>query len=546
MIFDSPMLLLLAPVLGVVVGVLTWIARQRRIRLAGLWSSELRHQAEASGRFGPVWLGIVAVLLGVALAGPRGGRTEITTESRALSLVMVMDVSRSMLAEDVAPSRLGRAVREARRLVHDLPGDRLGLIAFAGRSYILSPLTIDGGAITLQLDALSPDLASQGGTSLAAALVQGAQLLDASTEIADRVLVVFTDGEAHDSLDAIVRSAEYIREEGIRLVLVAEGTAVPTQIPIRDSAGTLLEYQRTRSGDIVETWRRDRVLGQIADASDGTIIPANVPDQAGAVRDLTTAFKRNPTTETRTADLTPLAWIPLLMAALVLLGQTVTRRTASLVALAALLLRPMGASAQLVTDAERAVRDSTLEKASQAYLALARRGFAKDTSFYNAGTAAIMAGQLEAASAPLTQAAMSVDPDLRFRALYNLGTAALKMSRIDTARAEALREMVIQHLKEALLLHPGSAEAKWNFELALRAEPPPSDGGGGGGGGQSAPPPPSGREDQPEADPQPVPDGLTRSQAEQILNSIERQERAVRTNQQKRRRGRGAAGGKDW
>ena len=237
MIFDSPLLLLLAPVLGLAVGLLTWSARRRRIRLAGAWSPELQRQAKANGRFGPVWLGIVAILLGVALAGPRGGRTEVTTESRALSLVMVMDVSRSMLAEDVAPSRLGFAVREARRLVHDIPGDRVGLIAFAGRSYILSPLTIDGGAIILQLDALSPDLASQGGTSLAAALAQGGQLLGASTEISDRVLVVFTDGEAHDSLEAIVRSAKRLREEGVRVVLVAEGTIAPTRIPIRDSAG---------------------------------------------------------------------------------------------------------------------------------------------------------------------------------------------------------------------------------------------------------------------------------------------------------------------
>jgi len=545
MIFDSPVLLLLAPVLGVAVGLLTWSARQRRIRLAGSWSPELQRQAKANGRYGPVWLGIVAILLGVALAGPRGGRTEVTTESRALSLVMVMDVSRSMLAEDVAPSRLGLAVREARRLVHDLPGDRLGLIAFAGRSYILSPLTIDGGAITLQLDALSPDLASQGGTSLAAALTQGAQLLGASTEISDRVLVVFTDGEAHDSLQAIVRSAKQLREDGVRLVLVAEGTTAPTRIPIRDSAGNLLEYKRTRNGDVVETSRQDNVLRQIADASDGTIIPADVPDQAGAIRDLTTAFKRNPTTETRTADLLPLAWIPLLLAALVLLGQTVTRRTASLVGLAALLLRPMAASAQMVTDAERAVRASDPEKASQAYLELARRGFAKDTSFYNAGTAAIMAGKLEEATVPLTQAAKSVDPDLRFRALYNLGTAALTISRVDTARAEALREVAIRHLKEALLLHPRSAEAKWNLELALRAEPPPSDGGG-GGGGQSTPPPPSGNESEQEAEPEPSPDGLTQSQAEQILNSVEREERATRANQQKRRRGRGAGGGKDW
>src|SRR3989449_625566 len=86
-----------------------------------------------------------------------------------------------------------RSVREARRLVQDLDGDRVGLIAFACSSYILSPLSIDGSALTLYLDALDPDMASQGGTGLAPALRQGGELLQASSELADRVLVVFTD-----------------------------------------------------------------------------------------------------------------------------------------------------------------------------------------------------------------------------------------------------------------------------------------------------------------------------------------------------------------
>ncbi len=114
------------------------------------------------GGSGP-WLVGIALLCGaVAVAGPRGGRTSVKTEARALSLVIATDISRSMLAEDVQPSRLGRAKREARRLVQDLDGDRLGLIAFAGRSYILTPLTVDGGAVSLYLDGLDPDLASEG------------------------------------------------------------------------------------------------------------------------------------------------------------------------------------------------------------------------------------------------------------------------------------------------------------------------------------------------------------------------------------------------
>ena len=97
-------------------------------------------------------------------------------------------------------------MREARRLIQDLEGDRLGLIAFAGRSYILAPLTVDGSAIRMYLDALDPDLASEGGTDLSSVLAQGGQLLGATTDPADRVLVVFTDGEAHDTLPGVVRA----------------------------------------------------------------------------------------------------------------------------------------------------------------------------------------------------------------------------------------------------------------------------------------------------------------------------------------------------
>src|SRR5439155_496319 len=91
-----------------------------------------------------------------------------------------------------------------------------------GSSYILSPLSIDGSAITLYLDALDPDVASEGGTALAAALRQGGELLRAGSELADRVLVVFTDGEAHDTLPEILAPAERLRAAAL---LLAQATA---------------------------------------------------------------------------------------------------------------------------------------------------------------------------------------------------------------------------------------------------------------------------------------------------------------------------------
>src|SRR5207237_126518 len=225
--------LAVAPLVGGAVWFAAAWARRVRIRRAALWSEETVRRALGAGRLGPTALAVAAFLGVVALAGPRWGEATIVAETRALSLVIAMDISRSMLAEDASPSRLGRALREGRRLVQDLDGDRVGLLAFAGSSYILSPLSIDGSALSLYLDALDPEVASEGGTGLAGALRQGGELLRASSDLADRVLVVFTDGEAHDSLAAVTEQAQRLHAAGIKLILVAEGGSPRTRIPMR-------------------------------------------------------------------------------------------------------------------------------------------------------------------------------------------------------------------------------------------------------------------------------------------------------------------------
>jgi Ca-activated chloride channel family protein len=543
MTFDAPLLLFLAPVLGLALGFAAWLGRGRRIRLARRWSPALGRLARARGTWAPVVVGLVGLFAMGALAGPRWGRTEIRTESRALSLVFAMDISRSMLAEDASPNRLQRSVREARRLIQDLDGDRLGLIAFAGRSYILSPLTVDGGAIRMYLDALDPDLASEGGSNLSSMLEQGGQLLGATTDAADRVLVVFTDGEAHDTLPGIVRAAEALKEKGVRLIMVAEGRASPARIPIRDSAGTLLEYKRDDEGTVIQTQRRDDVLDAVVDAAEGTLVPGEARDQGGAVRDLVAAMKRSPTSATRTADLVPRAWIPGLVAALLLLAYTIARPGPALIGLAGLLLLTRPLDAQRPTAGGRALAAGDPTRAAAEFLKEAGTGRAKDTAFYNAGTAALQAGRLDVARGALVEAAKSLDPGLRYRALYNLGLAGLLAARADSSRSEEMLDDATERLRQALLLQPSSARAKWNLELAERRRPPPPPQSGGG----SAPPPPAGGPQSPQPKPtQPEPKELTQSQAEQILNSMERRERQTREEQQRRMQGGASGGVKDW
>ena len=544
MTFDAPLLLFLAPVVALAFGFAAWLARRRRIRMARRWSPSLGRLARGRGGWAPAVVGLSALLAAVALAGPRAGRTEVRTQTRALSMVLAIDISRSMLAEDAAPSRLQRAGREARRLIQDLEGDRLGLIAFAGRSYILSPLTVDGGAIRMYLDAMDPDLASEGGTSLSAVLAQGTELLAAATDAADRVLVVFTDGEAHDTLPETIAQAEALKEAGVHLIVVAEGRALPTRIPIRDSAGTLLEYKQDEEGNVVRTQRRDDILRAVVDAAEGTLVPNELADQAGAVRDLVAALKRSPTSETRTADLVPRAWIPVLGAALLLLGYTLVRPGPALVGLAGVLLLSGRAEAQRPTAGTRAMAAGDPARAAAEFLKEAGSGSARDTAFYNAGTAALQARRFDVARGALEEAAKSLDPDLRYRALYNLGLLGLLAAEADSTKRSEILGQAADRLREALRLQPSSARAKWNLELAERRQPPPPPSGGGGG-----PKPPSGGGGQPSPEPsrpQPPSQGLSQSQAEQILNSMERRERQTRAEQQRRLRGNSAGGVKDW
>ena len=544
MTFDSPLLLMLAPLLAAAFGCAAWLVRRRRIQLARRWSPSLARVARARGRWAPLILGLTALLGTVGLAGPRSGRSEVKAETRALSLVFAVDISRSMLAEDVAPSRLQRAAREARRLIQDLEGDRLGLIAFAGRSYILAPLTVDGGAIRMYLDALDPDLASEGGTSLGAVLTQGAQLLGAATDAADRVLVLFTDGEMHDTLPDAVRAAETLKQEGVRLVVVAEGRALPTRIPLRDSAGTLREYKQDEEGNVVRTQRRDDVLRTLVDAAEGTLVPNELADQAGAVRDVVAAMKRSPTSETRTTDLVPRAWIAALAASLLLLCYTLLRPGPALVGLGGLLLFSGRALAQKPEDGVRVMAAGDPAGAVAEFLKEAR-GTGRDTAFYNAGTAALAARRFDVARGALTEAAKSLDPDLRYRALYNLGLVGLLESEADTTKRAELLTQAAERLREALLLQPASERAKWNLELAQRQQPPPPAGGGGGGGQPPSGGGGGGQSPEPSR-PEPRDQGLSQSQAEQILSSMERRERETRAEQQERLRGHAGGGEKDW
>jgi hypothetical protein len=197
------------------------------------------------------------------------------------------------------------------------------------------------------------------------------------------------------------------------------------------------------------------------------------------------------------------------------------------------------AMAQRPSTGDRLLRRGDTSGAIVAFTREAVGRLAKDTALFNAGTAALAKREFPAARQLLALAAKSLDPELRFRALYNLGLNDLLASRADTGKRAELEQSAAEQFREALLLAPRSKEAKWNLELVQQPKPPPSSGGGG-----SAPPKP-----QPSAPQLPSPKGtgaLSQAEADQILNSVERTERDVRADQSRRRRVAQSSAGKDW
>lgn len=508
--FEYPLVLWLTPLLVLaVLGLVRW-GHQRRLALAARWSAEAAALAARGRRGSLALLGVVAALAAVAMAGPRGALGTRTETGAGLNVLVAVDISRSMLAEDEPPTRLQSAVDGAIRVVQDLSADRVGVMAFAGQAYVLSPLTLDHGAALLYLRTLDPDVATAGGTQLAVLFGQATRVLEQTVEGGDRVLVLFTDGEAHDDLRDITASARALGAAGIRLLVVPVGGTEPVRIPRRDLGGPTLAYHRTAEGEEVRTARRDDVLVAIANAAEGRLLPAGEGDQASTIRAELAQLERRPLTERRLADLVPLAWVPALLAGVALLIHSITRRGASLIALAMLLLgQPAGA--------QRTVAPG-------------------DTTQYNRGTAALAAGDLAAARQLLRPATTALDPELRTRAWYNLGLAALRQAREEPAARDALEAEATEAFRQVLLLAPSSGAAKWNLELLRRPRPPSSPAAG--------PPPPRPATGGPGASP--PTQGLTVAEADALLQAASDTELRARTNALRKQRVLTRATRKDW
>ncbi|MDH3271363.1 MAG: VWA domain-containing protein [Gemmatimonadota bacterium] len=268
---------LLALTLVPLLGVLVLAGSRSRRRALGAFAdsdlvAKLTDSVDVTARRGKTVLRLLAVgLLCVALARPQFGTRVETVRSVGQDIVIAVDLSRSMLAEDVAPNRLERARLAILRLMRQLDGDRIGLVAFAADAFVQSPLTVDYSAAALFLGAMNPDLMPIQGTDLGAALRVSLDALEAGARDA-RVLVLVTDGEDHE--DAFAEELRRAVESGVQVYLVGVGSGEGVPIPLYGQDGSREGFLRDEEGNVVTTRLTEETFQRIVGEAGATYVRA--------------------------------------------------------------------------------------------------------------------------------------------------------------------------------------------------------------------------------------------------------------------------------
>jgi Ca-activated chloride channel family protein len=251
-------------------GLFLWAAWKRReaFRRFGSEGAVARLASAVSARRRR-WKGAAVttglVLLALALAGPRFGTELREVRREGIDLVIALDVSLSMQAEDVAPNRLERSKNEIRQLLDELRGDRVGLVIFAGDAFIQCPLTTDYSAVRLFLDVADPSMIPTPGTDFGAALRMALQVFETPADSPEnepaKALLFVSDGENHvaDVRDLV----DQAREEGVVMFAAGVGETEGVPIPLRED-GRPVGFKEDADGEVVQTRLEENALQEIA------------------------------------------------------------------------------------------------------------------------------------------------------------------------------------------------------------------------------------------------------------------------------------------
>ena len=216
---------------------------------------------------------LIFILLIIALSNPQIGTKMEEVKKEGVDLMIAIDLSNSMMAEDIQPNRLERAKQAISKLVDKLEGDRIGLIVFAGEAYVQLPITTDYSAAKLFLSTVNTSIIPAQGTEIAKAIDLSIESFDMENG-QDKAIIIITDGETHD--EKAIESAKKAKELGVIIHTLGMGLNKGVPIPLYNKYGKKAdEYRKDREGKIVITKLNEALLQEIANAGKGIYIRAN-------------------------------------------------------------------------------------------------------------------------------------------------------------------------------------------------------------------------------------------------------------------------------
>jgi Ca-activated chloride channel family protein len=269
-------LLAIIPAMIVVFLLVLWWKKRTQRKFSN--TDLLKRLAPNSSTFKSV-LKLMMLSLGIAflvisLVNPKMGSKLKTVKREGVDVVFALDVSKSMLAEDIAPNRLEKAKQIISKIIDKLGSDRVGIIIYAGNSYPLLPITTDHAAANMFLQNANPDMVSSQGTAINEAL-ELAKTYYNNDDQTNRFLVIISDGEDHQ--EETKQVAQNLSNNGVKIYTVGVGTERGGPIPMRLN-GAMIGYKKDRQGETVITKRNAAVLEEIAEIANGSYIDGNVTE----------------------------------------------------------------------------------------------------------------------------------------------------------------------------------------------------------------------------------------------------------------------------
>ena len=215
---------------------------------------------------------LIFTLLIIGIANPQVGAKMEEVKREGVDLIIAIDLSNSMLTEDIKPNRLEKAKLAISRLIDKLEGDRIGLIVFAGDAYVQLPITTDYSAAKLFLSTINTNIVPTQGTEIGKAIDLGVQSFDMEN-VQNKAIIIITDGESHD--EKAIESSQQAQELGIFVHTLGMGLSKGGPIPIYNKYGNQTGYRKDKEGNTVVSKLNENLLQEIARAGAGIYVRAN-------------------------------------------------------------------------------------------------------------------------------------------------------------------------------------------------------------------------------------------------------------------------------